>query len=383
MKKKALLITTVSGFVPQFEMNNVHILEDMGYEIHYASNFKMPSYGEDNDRLDRTGIHLHQIDFCRSPYSMENRRAWRQLNKLMEQEQFELVHCHTPMGGALGRLAARRAKIPSIVYTAHGFHFFCGAPLINWIVYYPVELLLSCITDQLICINQEDFDRAGKFHSCYTDRIPGVGIDLSRMEQSRFGPEGKERKKKMLGIPEENAVLLSVGELIPRKNHEVIIRALKLLKNRKISYVICGQGRLRERLEEMARQEKVEKQVLFLGYREDAADICRLADLFLMPSLQEGLSVALMEAMACGTPVIASDIRGNRDLLQGGTGILVRKNRPEEYAAYITFLLEHQEYAKKMGENGRNAVKNYDIHLVDAEMRRLYRRLEERNKVQK
>ena len=141
--KKALLVTTVSGFVPQFEMNNVRILQDMGYEIHYAANYNTPSYGDDNHRLDGTGIVRHQIDFVRSPFKAENLKVYRQLCKLMKSEHFDLVHCHTPMGGVMARLAAHATKTGPVIYTAHGFHFFKGAAPINWLCYYPMEKFLS------------------------------------------------------------------------------------------------------------------------------------------------------------------------------------------------------------------------------------------------
>lgn len=125
--KKALLITHVSGFVPQFEMNNVRILQSMGYEVHYASNFNTPSYGTDNHRLDGTGIICHQIDFVRSPFDKRNLHVYRQMVELMRREDFSLVHCHTPMGGVMARLAAHATGTGPVIYTAHGFHFFKGA----------------------------------------------------------------------------------------------------------------------------------------------------------------------------------------------------------------------------------------------------------------
>lgn len=145
--KKALLVTTVSGFIPQFEMNNVRILQNMGYEVHYASNYHMPSYGKDNHRLDGTGIVRHQVDFVRSPYSLQNITVFKQLKSIMEEERFQLVHCHTPMGD-MTRSVAHATGTKPVIYTAHGFHFFKGASLINWMCYYPMERWLSRYTDQ-------------------------------------------------------------------------------------------------------------------------------------------------------------------------------------------------------------------------------------------
>ena len=183
--KKALLVTTVSGFVPQFEMNNVRTLQSMGFEVHYAANYNTPSYGTDNHRLDHTGIVRHQIDFVRSPYKPENLRVYRQLKKLMTEQRFQLVHCHTPMGGVMARLAAHATGTGPVIYTAHGFHFFTGAPMKNWLLYYPMERFLSRFTAQQICINREDYQRAVRqFHAKYVDYIPGVGVDLNRYHLS-------------------------------------------------------------------------------------------------------------------------------------------------------------------------------------------------------
>ena len=164
--KRALIITTVSGFVPQFEMNNVKILQNLGYEVHYAANYYMPVYTDNNERLEGTGIIQHQIDFVRSPYNIgKNIKALNQLVSLMREIKFHLVHCHTPMGGVLGRIAAHKTNTKPVIYTAHGFHFYKGAPVWNWLFFYPVERFLAKWTDCLITINKEDYARAKKFNT--------------------------------------------------------------------------------------------------------------------------------------------------------------------------------------------------------------------------
>ena len=219
--RKALLVTHVSGFLPQFEMNNVRILQEMGYEVHYASNFHTPSYGTDNHRLDGTGIIRHQIDFVRSPFNAKNRLVYRQMCDLMKREHFSLVHCHTPMGGVMARLAAHAAGTGPVIYTAHGFHFFKGAPWKNWLFYYPMEKFLSRYTDQQICINREDYELAKrKFHAKYVDYVPGVGIDHSQFRLP--GDKERQMKRESLGVRSDQVVLLTSGEMIPRKNQEVL-----------------------------------------------------------------------------------------------------------------------------------------------------------------
>lgn len=386
MVKKALLVTTVSGFIPQFEMNNVRILQQMGYEVHYASNYNTPSYGKDNHRLDGTGIIRHQIDFVRSPYSLKNYIVYRQLKILMEKEKFQLIHCHTPMGGVMARLTAHATGTSSVIYTAHGFHFYKGAPLINWLCYYPMEKWLSRYTDQLLCINQEDYAQARKFHAKHVDYIPGVGIDLERVKCG--AGIDLEEKKVELGIAPEQRVLLSAGELIKRKNHESIIRAIAEISDNSLVYVICGHGQLEPYLKGLVKELGIESKVIFAGYRLDIIEIYQMADLYVFPSYQEGLPMALLEAMACGLPVVCSDIRGSRDLMkknedvnEGGTwewsdgGIMVKK--ADDVDAYVTAIKTFLQNPKKLNECGKNNMKkaeDYSIQRVEAQMKIVYER---------
>lgn len=386
--KKALLVTTVSGFVPQFEMNNVRILQQMGYEVHYAANYHMPSYGKDNHRLDGSGIIRHQIDFVRSPYSRKNFQVYRQLKHLMEKQQFQLVHCHTPMGGVMARLAAHATKTGPVIYTAHGFHFFKGAPLINWLLYYPMEKMLSRFTDQQICINKEDYERARLFYAHYVDYIPGVGIDLNRVEH--LSEEIAAEKKKELGIPEGKKIFLSAGELIKRKNHESVIRAVARLKDPSFVYVICGHGELNEYLMHLADELGVKDQVIFAGYRTDIFQIYQIADIYVFPSYQEGLPMALLEAMSSGLPVICSDIRGSRDLMktefagsenvkwkvcEGGV-VVKRADDVKAYEKAIQWCLQNSDELKACGRRNAAESEQFSIDRVNAKMREIYMRFE-------
>ena len=376
--KKALIVTTVSGFVPQFERNNVHILQKMGYEVHYASNFKNPHYGTDNHRLDGTNIVCHQVDFVRSPYQIrQNLLAYRQLKKVIEENEFQLVHCHTPMGGALARLAGSRKQkkqILRILYTAHGFHFFDGAPCINWLLYYPIERWLARYTDVLITINQEDYERAKRFckkKKTKVEYIPGVGVDLDIFK--RTGHETQEREK--LGIDSQRFHIVAVGELNSNKNQTMILQAIASLRDKEVICSICGKGTSEAYLQKQIQKYGLEEQVSLLGYRSDISDILQTADCFIFCSEREGLGIAALEALACEVPVIASDNRGTREYMQHRkNGLVCMKFQPEVYAEAIRTLKESKGLIESMRSCCRKTAERFSIQETEKIMQIIYKR---------
>ena len=366
--KRALIITTVSGFVPQFEMNNVKILQDLGYEVHYAANYHMPVYTDNNERLEGTGIIQHQIDFVRSPYNMgKNIKALNQLTSLMRKIKFHLVHCHTPMGGVLGRIAAHKTNTKPVIYTAHGFHFYKGAPVFNWLFFYPVERSLAHWTDCLITINKEDYRRACKFKvRDKVEYVPGVGIDIEKYQNIKVN---RQEMRKRLGIPQDAFLLISVGELTRRKNHQLIIQILKKCTNKNIYYIICGSGVLQEKLRKQIKKANLKNRVFLLGYRIDIPELLKCSDCFIFPSLHEGLPVALIEALAVGIPVIASKIRGNMDIiLKDNSHFLIPSSNKK---GYISALLK-LEKAHTHNRYVTNSLYKYSISNVKKIMKEIY-----------
>lgn len=374
--KKALLVTTVSGFVPQFEMNNVRLLQERGYEVHYASNFDMPSYGDNNDRLKGTGIRCHQIAFAREPWNLQNMSAVRELAALIRREGVSLLHCHTPMGAACARVAAARTGLRNVIYTAHGFHFFDGAPKKNWLIYYPVEKFLSRYTDSLLLINREDYVRARKkFSARHTDLLPGVGIDIEAVQRGSAESAGLREE---LGISPDKRVLLTAGEMIPRKNQALLLEVLRRLNHPSLTLIILGHGKLQDELKVKAKALGVEAQVRFPGYRTDVFRFYGIADLFLFPSLQEGLPVAVMEAMAAGLPVVASGIRGNRDLiLPGKGGELLSPHRATDWEKVVSILLGDCKKREAYGLYNRQRIGAFSREANETKMREIYARYDE------
>ena len=362
---KALIITTTSGFLSQFELNNVRLLQKKGYQVHYATNFGVPIYEVKDETLRNMGVVLHHISIEKNPFKIKkNIWALRELIRIIDREEVDVVHCHNPNGGVLGRLAAALSKRkPYVIYTAHGFHFFQGAPLKSWLFYYPVEKFLARFSDVIITINHEDYALAKKkFHAKKTYYLPGIGIDLEKFHVGNA--EDIEKKRQELGLHPKDIFLLSVGELSDRKNHVVVIEAMKhLVQNYpQLKYFICGQGEKKQELQQLIRKYHLEDHVKLLGFRTDVAELCQAADVFVFPSKQEGLPVALMEAMACGVPVVCSRIRGNTDLVEDEK-CLFMPDKAEQLERCIELKLKRKEKKNvycKLGEYDlTNVLKKY------------------------
>lgn len=408
MAGKALLVTRVSGFVPQHEMNNVKILQEMGYEVHYATNLHNVVYGEDNHRLDGTGVIPHQIDFEKSPFSKNVRVAYCQLQKLMLQEQFDLVHCHMPLSAVIARLAAENVRkqtgrqIP-VLYTAHGLHFYTGAPLKNWI-YYPIERHLAKYTDRLILINQEDYERGKNFPvRGKVEYVPGIGIPLEgylpvqeprvhrmgNVSQVETERDSRNEIERLIGktLSPETKVLVDIGELSRRKNHRLLVEMMAELKDLDLICLIGGTGEEEASLQTLIHEKGLENKVFLPGYINDVRRVLAAADCFVFPSYQEGLPVAVMEAMAAGLPIVAGRIRGVTDLIEHGHGgYLVRGFDPVDYAVKVRRMFT-EKYGQsavprnirrfQMGQWNQQRVKLFSREVVDHKMREIYGSLEE------
>ena len=368
--KKFLIVAHYSRFLVQFELNDVRLLQNMGYEVHYATNYEHEDMYADAVRVIREhGVILHQIDFVRSPYNViANEKAYRQLKELMRMEQFDGIHCHTPMAGALARLAANATGTKPVLYTAHGFHFYKGCPLKNKLIYQTAETFLARYTDAQITINREDFTAAQKFPlrgKAYY--VPGIGVDVKKISSVQVD---RATKRAELGIPQDAFVFISVGELNENKNHATVIRALAKADIPSSYYLICGEGKLKQQHFELAQKLGISEKVKLLGFRTDVSEILRACDCFVFPSFREGLSVSLMEAMAAGLPCIASRIRGNVDLLEESRYLF----EPADESALCQLLKDAASGVQTEQECVRNRemLKRYDIENVSKEMRSIY-----------
>lgn len=372
--KVLFVATVVQKHIMEFHIPYLKMFKDHGWETAVAAR---NDYENPADCHIPYCDHYYDIPFERSPFKTGNLKAYKELKKVIDDGHYDIIHCHTPVGAALTRLAAEdaRKKGTKVFYTAHGFHFYDGAPLVNWLTYYPVEKWLAHKTDVIITINKEDYHRAKKkFKAGKVVYVPGVGIDLSRFESK---PYIREKKRKELGFKEDDLLLLSVGELIERKNHRVVLEAIGKLKEKEfykhLHYIICGIGVLEDELKELCKTLGISDHVHFLGYRNDISDICNAADVFVFMSYQEGLPVALMEAMACGLPVICSKVRGNTDLIDDGKNGLFAEKKADDVGRKIEELAENPEKRKAISLAAEKTIKRFDLTSVEEKMMKIYK----------
>lgn len=374
--KKVLVLASVASMIDQFNMPNIRLLQEKGYEVHVACNFEKGNtcsnekVSELKRSLQQLKIQCFQIDFARNITKVtRNINSYRHVLNLLKKNEYSFIHCHSPIGGVCGRIAAHKTKT-KVIYTAHGFHFFKGAPLKNWLLYYPVERWLARYTDVLITINKEDFTRAKTFKSKKVEYVPGVGINNGKFSKVDIVIK---KKREEIGLADDNFVILSVGELNKNKNHEVIIRAIAKLKNKNINYVLSGQGPLESYLRELIRKLGIKDQVHFLGFRSDIPELCKVADLFAFPSYREGLSLSLMEAMASGLPVVCSNIRGNTDLIEDGKGgYLVKPNDVDGFSKAIENIISSEKLRACFSKDNIKQIKKYSIENVMSKMEGIY-----------
>lgn len=370
---KILFISNIAKRVGTFSAASIAAAHRNGLEFFYAANWTNTTDEQKREDEHKFNVEIINIDLARSPYSPKNITAYQQLVAFIKKENIDYIHCNTPVGGLLGRLAGKKCKVKKIIYQAHGFHFYKGAPLKNWLIYYPIEKWLSHYTDAIVTINKEDFERAKKLKLRNNGKVyyvPGVGMDLSQYVSSN---EIRKIKRNELEIKDSDIALISMGELIKRKNYPLAIEAVARCKNPHIQYYICGNGPEEEKLKKLCVDLGVNDQIHFLGFRSDIKELLKAADIFLFTSKQEGLARSMMEAMASGVPCIASRIRGNTDLLDDNGGMLCSSLK--EYTQAIEKMLEHSELRKRMGQNNLEKIKQFSIEAATDELRRVYKEL--------
>ncbi len=378
-QRKALVTASVASMIDLFNMDNIRILRQLGYEVHVASNFAFGSITSQErvdafrEELKQAGILVHHIPIPRSIGDLKNIfLSYRQMKRLCTEQKYDLIHTQSPIGGVIARLCAKklRAGETKVLYTAHGFHFYQGASKKNWLLFYPIEKYLSRFTDVLITINKEDYKRAKHFHAKRVCYVPGIGVDTERFAGAK---EGADKLRQEFGFAQDDFVAVSVGQLSKRKNQETMIRAMAHIPDRKIKYLAVGLGECEAEDRKLIQKLGLKGQAVLAGYREDVDALLKMADCFVFPSVQEGLPVSLMEAMAAGVPVVCSRIRGNTDLVTDGVeGLLTEPMDESGYAKAVLKLKQDSRLRETLRKNAREKIKRYDAKRVHGRMLRIY-----------
>jgi glycosyltransferase involved in cell wall biosynthesis len=359
---KILFVATVASHIKAFHLPYINMLQRQGHEVEVACSTDV-SLNEFRN--------VWSIPFSRSPYSLNNIKAYLIMRKLLKNRGYDLIHTHTPVASFITRFAARNLGVP-VLYTAHGFHFYKGAPLRYWILYYNAERLSAKWTAGLVVMNREDFEagqKLGFIEGKNLYYVHGVGVDINKYQQRNYNVREK------LGLSDKANVVVCVAEFVPNKNHIQLIKAWKYVCDREPDSVLLlvGKGKILDKIRRAVLNLDITKNVYFLGYRNDVPQILSASNIFVLCSYREGLPRAVMEAMAVGKPVVATNVRGNCDLVEDGVnGYLVHLGNPYSLADAILKLVRNPELAQQFGKAGRKKIEDYSLQNVINEMDNIY-----------
>lgn len=372
---KILFVATVRSHIGQFHMPFISELKRRGFTVDAA--YKDNS--ADKPGLDLSGIdNVYEVPFSRSPYSFSNVKAYFALKKIIKNGGYDAVHCHTPMGAVVTRLAAKgmRKNGLKVIYTAHGFHFYKGASKKNWLLFYPVEKYLSKFTDALITINNEDYECAenGGFKAKKIYKIHGVGVDINKF--SPLDNNIKQSLRNSFGFSDDDFLIIYPADFCYRKNQVMLLKAFAELQKKypQAKLLLCGQDTASDEIKDLAKSLGVNGGVSFLGYRRDINNLVGMSDVSVSSSRQEGLPVNIIEAMAMGNAVIATNVRGNNDLVTDGeNGFLVDSDDSNQMAKKLSEFIENKNLKEKFGKNSLKNVEKYSVENVNKELLAIYK----------
>jgi glycosyltransferase involved in cell wall biosynthesis len=362
--KKIMMLATTDNMLWQFLLPHIKYLQEKGCMVECVCHKTGFWFDELKNNF---GLKMHDIEFERSPLNIKNYKALKKLYKLQEKEKYDIVYCQQPVGGMMGRLVSKKFKIPCI-YTAHGFHFFKGNSKIKNFIFRNVEKYLAKYTDALITINDEDFNACREWKAKRKYKISGIGFDFNKYEKALSNRE----IKKELNISDE-FVILTVAEFIKRKNYDTMLKTIAKLKDENIKFLVCGTGRDKLIIEEQIKNLNIEDKVQLLGYRKDINNLMTISNAFFLPSHQEGLTLSIIEALNFGLPVVTSDVRGNKDLVDDGVGGFVcDQNDYNAFAEKFKLLIKDANLCKSMSVVNLKNAKKYDIDNVKKELEKIY-----------
>ena len=374
---RLLLVATVARTLKAFLLPFAQHFRAAGWVVHAAAS-GISSSADCEQVFDRTW----DIDWSRRPTDPRNfLNAVGQIRELLRKEDYDIVHVHTPVASFITRYALRRDRKahgrPKVIYTAHGFHFYRGGPILRNFVFLALEWLAGRWTDYLVVINHEDEEAARRYRLLPPDRVlymPGIGVDTRLYSPGAVDEDEIRRVRQEIDVSEKAPIFLMIGEFNPGKRHRDAVRALAMLGRPDVHLVFAGTGPLMGSIRKMADDLGLAKQVHFLGFRKDVPALIRASVATILPSEREGLPRSIMESLCLGVPAIGSNVRGIRDLLSDGAGLLIDVGRPDQLAGAMEWVLGHPAEARLMGERGREQMATYDIRRIIALHEELYDR---------
>lgn len=369
MANKVLFVSHTSNF-SKFNLPYMKWFMEQGYEVHYASAGEEPLQEGCCDKE-------YKIPFVRTPYSVKNIKAYKDIKKIIYEENYNIIHCHTPVGGALSRIAARKLRKngTSVLYTAHGFHFYKGARKRNWMLYFPIEKFLARYTDCLITMNNEDYEVAQKhkFKAKEICKINGVGVNLKRFKP--VTQEQKEEFRRKNNISSEDFIMLTIAEFKPDKNHEFILNQIPALKKEipNLKVLLAGTGKLFDEMKALSKELGIDEYVEFLGYCRNVDELCGLSDVLVSACRREGLPINIIEGMASGLPIVCAAIRGQTDIIKNGeNGFLYKLEDSAEFKQRVIEIYKDKSLRKKMSDNNIVDVEKFSLENALINMEKIY-----------
>lgn len=371
--KKILFTATSNGHLRLFHIPYLKWLKDQGYIVHAAVNCRR---GEPIDFIDNT--------FClplpRKIFSRDVLKSYKKLRAIINTNQYDLISTHTPIPGFLTRLAAIKArkKGTKVLYTSHGFHFYNGAPKKSWLTYYLAEAFLSKFSDAIVTINNEDFQNAssGLFSCKNVYKINGIGLNPEKLDLKKITRKAELRKS--YGFKDHSLILIYIAEFTKNKNHKFILDALPSLKKRipEIEIIFAGKGNLFEQSKEYAKRKGIGENVHFMGFRSDIDNLIVISDIGVSVSKREGLPINILEEMYMGLPVIASNIRGHKDIVEGqNVGFLFYLDNMNSFIDCIDRLYKNVEIRREMGLKAQERAFEFSIEKSLEKTKGIYKSL--------
>jgi len=369
---KILFVATVYRHLTAFHIPHMKYFQSLGYEVWAASGDGI----YDRRLLEQENVRCVDISFSRSLKSRDNLKAIKQMKQLLKEERFDFVDVHTPIASFITRFVARNLRHTRVVYTAHGFHFFKGAPLINWLLYYTAEKIATPWTSHLITINEEDFHNAKKlgYSSKKVSYVHGVGVDVVNQDISR---EVEQRLIEEFSIQKQHVVISYVAELNDNKNHLFLLQNWGAIKEQapNAKLLIIGKGSHEDLLKKYVDEHSL-VDITFTGYRRDVDDILKVSQIVTLLSKREGLPKSVMEAMVNEVPCIVSDTRGLRDLITNQiNGYVVELGNDQQLLKAFTELVNTPDKREQFGKQAKIDIENYLLPNVILEYQEVYRKL--------